>query len=164
MKIIICILVLIIVNFPNLYAQSDRFNPSKDNVYNLLNDTLFTNRGIRIIVGQKLIVGKGSDKNGWYSSMQFRSPFNWSIWLFRDMELNNSTNPSKVDAEQERERDSLRDFFHEGDSVLVKKIKRKGNKKYGYWYVLYLKTLKFPKANFICNINLAIKKKEIIIE
>lgn len=137
---------------------------SRDTVYTLVGDTLFTNTGIRIVVGQSLTVGKGSDENGWYASMSFKSPFNWSLWLFRDKELNNSTNPSRVDAAWERERYKLRDYFYEGDSVLVKKIRKKGNKKYGYWYAVYIKTYKFPKAKFICNIKLAIKNREIIIK
>lgn len=83
---------------------------------------------------------------------------------FRDVELNNSTNPSRSNAAWERERDKLKGLLYEGDSVLVRKIKRKGNKKHGYWYVAYIRDYKFPKTNFMCNIEIAIRTKEVIIE
>jgi hypothetical protein len=164
MKKIFCFLFLILLLCGNAHAQTDRPGISRDTVYTLLDDTLYSNIGFAIIVGQKLLVGKGSEEKGWYMSMWFKSPFNWSLWLFRDAELNTSTNPSRIDAAQERENNKLKNFLHEGDSLVIKKIRKKGNKKYGYWYAVYLKDTKFPITNFICNIEVAIKTKEIIIQ
>lgn len=164
MKIIFCFLLVISTITVNLFAQAETLANTIKTVDSFFGDTLQFNTGQKIVIGQKLMVGKGSDDNGWYSSMQFKNPFNWSLLLFRNAQSSNNPNSGKVDIAQEYERNKLRDFFYEGDSVLVEKIKREGNKKNGFWYIVYLKTCKFPKAKFICNIELAVKNKEIIIE
>ena len=47
---------------------------------------------------------------------------------------------------------------------ISKKIRKKGNRKYGYWYAVYLRNTAFPGTSFICNIKKAIAAKEIIIQ
>lgn len=143
--------------------------PAKDTIlsgssYTFFGDTLITNTGAKIIAGQYLLVGKGSGKNGWYEHISFKSAFAWPVWLFRDMELETaySTYPNTVDASIVRERDKVKEYLNEGDSLLIKKIRKKGNRKRGYWYAVYLKDTQFLGPGFICNIEPAINSKEVI--
>jgi hypothetical protein len=129
--------------------------------YRLINDTLFANNAIRFFIGQKLQAGRGAGQNGWYEQIGFKSPLNWSLLLFHDSEIKNSYSNSGT-PEVDRQNDKLKGLLNIGDTLSVINIKKRGSKRYGYWYYVILKQTKFPHTNFNCNIELAIKNKEIV--
>ena len=140
-------------NIPNIDSSGIHF------IYT--NDSLFISKTSVITVGQKLIVGKGSDKNGWYQSMQFKSAFAWPIWLFRNSELNNKY--YQQDASYIRGRDKVKNYLSPQETLEITKIKKEGNKRRGYTYIVYLRNKSFPGLNFYCNIKLALETKEILM-
>ena len=154
---------VLLMGFVTVQAQQNGFEMPGDTTYTLTNDSLFTNTGLSIVVGQRIIAGEATGINGWYKSIGFKSPFNWSLWLFRDIELK-TTYENRDDPTQDRKNDKLKDALHAGDLLLVTKIKKKGNKRRGYVYVVYFRNTTFPVTNFFCNIQLAIKTKELIIQ
>ncbi|MFZ5978012.1 MAG: hypothetical protein GTN67_05915 [Hydrotalea flava] len=149
------------------YAQSNILsnNDSIKNCYvSKNNDTIILSKNKIITVGSILYIGKGSDTlYGWYNHISFKSPFNWSLWLFRDAELESYKNNYPYDASVSREHDKLLGYIHKGDSVMVKKIKVRKTKKYGIWYILTLKDYKFPKTKYQCFLLEALNSHEIFI-
>lgn len=134
---------------------------SQINSYRLKNDSLFISGDSVITIGQKLIVGKGSDENGWYKSMRFKSAFAWPIWLFRDSELKNEY--YQGDGSYIRERDKVKEYLTPQKALKVTKIKKKGNRRRGYTYIVYLRDKSFPALSFYCNIKSALETQEILI-
>lgn len=126
-------------------------------------DTLISGSGSQIVVGQRVKIGKGSGENGWYKSIGLKSAASWLLLLFHDTEIKNQYAYSG-DPEQERENDKVRDYLREGDSLLVTKIKRSGNKKHGYNFMIFLRDGKFPAINYRCNVQIASDTGEIILE
>lgn len=154
MKNVFLLFIILLGSLKN-YAQSDTA------LTKLSGDTLYIGTGHKITVGQKIIVGKGSEDNGWYKSIRFKSSFASPIWLFKNSELDNKYQ-YQPDAEQRRENDKVMQSFSPNDSLTVVKIKRKGNKHSGYWYSVILQGIAFPKTKFDCNIEMAIKHREIL--
>ena len=145
--------------FSNTKAQTTPTKSSSDTLYSLKNDSLFISDDSIITVGQKLVVGKGSDENGWYTSMRFKSAFAWPLWLFRSSELDNEYD--KHDGVYIRERDKVKSSLGPGVVLQVIKIKKEGNKRRGYSYIVYLKDKRFGGSKYFCNIKLALATKEI---
>ena len=145
----------------NAKTQISTIEDSLNILYSLKNDSLFIGTDSVITIGQKLIVGEGSDENGWYQSMQFKSAFAWPIWLFRNSELNNKY--YQQDASYIRGRDKVKNYLSPQETLEITKIKKEGNKRRGYTYIVYLRNKSFPGLNFYCNIKLALETKEILM-
>src|ERR1043165_2258288 len=57
----------------------------------LTGDTLFIDGGLMIHVGQQLILGKGAEENGWYSTIGFKKgELSSPVLLSRKAELKNN--------------------------------------------------------------------------
>jgi hypothetical protein len=158
------ILILLLITclqllFINTKAQTTATKNSSDTLYSFKNDSLFISDDSIITIGQKLVVGKGSDQNGWYRSMRFKSAFAWPLWLFRSSELNNEYD--EPDGTYIRERDKVKSSLAPGVVLEVIKIKKQGNKRRGYSYIVYLKDKRFAGSKYFCNIKLALATKEI---
>ena len=94
-----------------LYSQSQtrKVQHSSDSLYIFRNDSLFISPDSIITIGQKLKIGNGSDENGWYESISFKSAFAWPLWLFRSSELENEYDTP--DGAYIREREKVKSFF-----------------------------------------------------
>ena len=134
-----------------------------DTILTFQNDTLFSNVGFKIFIGQKLTIGKGSD-DGRYQTMSFKSPFALPTLLNRNLDIKNNieyqNNPSL------RDQDKVKESLNIGQPLIVTKIKSTGNTKRGFHYILYLATGTSSFSNkFICgDISYALKLKELLIQ
>lgn len=105
--------------------------------YTLVGDTLFHTENFKIYPEQKLLSGEGSGENGWYKNVAFKNPANWAVLLWRDMEIEN--NVEYQNDEGIRDKDKVKTHLNPGDTLVVTKIEKLGNKKTGYWYVVNMK-------------------------
>lgn len=134
-----------------------------DTTFVFKNDTLISNIGFKIFVGQKLTIGKGS-VDGRYQTISFKSPFALPILLNRNLDIKNNieyqNDPSL------RDQDKVKEYLNIGQFLIVTKIKSAGNAKRGYHYVLYLiageNSLSYK---YICDdIDYALKLKELLTQ
>lgn len=147
------------------FAQGQTSDLQKYNEvkYSLVGDTLFTNKDFRIYLGQQLFVGKSSAEDGWYHTITFKNPAAYPLVLWRNMEL--KLDPDYQFDEELRIKDKLKEYLHQGESLEVNKIKKRGNKRYGYSYVVFLKQGSGITAiNYSCFIMDALKVGEIVLE
>lgn len=128
----------------------------------LVGDTLHSNNHPSIYIGKKLTCGLAAGQNGWYRTFSFKSPASWPILLWRDMEIKNNMD-YQLD-EDLRNKDKVKEFLHQGDDLVVTKIKRRGNKRLGFTFVVYLKQGKgVASINYSCFIEDAVRMGELII-
>lgn len=134
-----------------------------DTIFTFKNDTLISNIGFKIFVGQKLTIGKGS-ADGRYQTISFKSPFALPTLLNRNLDIKNNieyqNDPSL------RDQDKVKESLNIGQFLIVTKIKSKGNPKRGVHYLLYLATGTSSFSNkFVCgDIGYALKLKELLIQ
>jgi hypothetical protein len=125
------------------------------------NDTLVSNKGFSIFIGQKLVAGKGSDEKGRYKYVLFKSSLNWPSLMFRDLAFKNNDeykyNP------QDWESDQVLSFLSVGDTLTVNKIKQRGNKRKGIVFLVTLKSKRPLAPLFQCILPKALDAKEILI-
>lgn len=107
----IIILLVVLCSFYKANCQElNSDNHKSDTTFTLLGDTLYSNMGFILYVGQKVIAGHGSSQNGWYNSIDFKSAFTWEKWLYRDMEIKNKMEYQSD--ESKRDRDKVKNIFH----------------------------------------------------
>ena len=139
------------------------YSIAQDTTYTLQGDALFTNAGFSFYKGQTLVAGKGSDKNGWYRSIGFKGAIQLPILVNHNSDMKNYYNGS--DREEISTRDQVKRSLYPGTNKLkVYKVKRDGNKKLGYWYVIYLKNEEFPGTKYICTVEKAVRTGEIMLD
>jgi len=146
----------------SLNAQDNTLN-NVDTNFNLSNDTLLSNDGLKIYVGQRLIIGKGSEPNGWYSTIGFKNgDLSFPVMFLYETELKN--NYEYQQDPQKRVKDKVKEYLHAGDTVIVTKLKKDRNKRKGNWYyTAFLKTDEFPSLKLRCVIINSINKKELLM-
>ncbi len=134
-----------------------------DTILTFKNDTLYSNVGFKIFIGQKLTIGKGSD-DGRYQTISFKSPFALPTLLNRNLDIKN--NVEYQNDPSLRDQDKVKESLDVGQSFLVIKIKSSGNVRHGFHYLLYLATGTSSFSNkFVCgDIYYALKLKELLIE
>ncbi len=154
------ILLIVLCSFYNANCQEINSDIHKsDTTFTLVGDTLYSNKGFNLYIGQKVIAGHGSDENGWYRYVRFKSAFTWEKWLFRDMEINN--NMEYQSDESKRDQDKIKEYFPSGDTLVIKKI-IKGHRKFiGTYYNLVMKPKSSLQSKFNCNIPEALNSKEL---
>lgn len=129
--------------------------------YTLTGDTLFSTENFKIYPGQKLICGKGSGENEWYNSISFKSPASWPLVVGRNMDLKYNSDYQRD--EGIRDKDKVKEYLNPGDTLVVSKIKRRGNKKSGYWYVAHMRQGQgILSLQYTCYIAEAVRSKEIL--
>ena len=129
--------------------------------YTLLGDTLFHRENFKIFPEQKLISGEGSGENGWYKAITFKNPANWANLLWRDMEIENNVD-YQFD-EGIRDKDKVKAYLNPGDTLVVTKIEKLGNRKSGYWYVVNMRQGQgLLSLQYRCYIAEAIESGEIL--
>ena len=154
------ILLIVLCSFYNANCQEINSDIHKsDTTFTLVGDTLFSNKGFNLYIGQKVIAGHGSDENGWYRYVRFNSAFTWEKWLFRDMEINN--NMEYQSDESKRDQDKVKEFFRSGDTLVIKKIIQSRKKKIGTYLILKYKSS--VQSNFRCFIPYALNLKELLL-
>ena len=131
-----------------------------DTTYTLIGDTLFTDKGFKFYKGQILKVGNGSGENGWFNTITFRSGASWPLLLWKKMD---EKDPDYQLDPSIRIKDNVKLYLNPGSMVKIKKFKRYGKARWGYWYKLILHTTEFPRITFTANIPDAIRTKELII-
>jgi hypothetical protein len=148
---------------PPSEAQSDTTAISADTTYTMAGNTLSTNQGFKIVVGQPIIIGEASGEQGWYRSITFKSPAAWPVLLFREQEL--SQNLDYQLDESIRDKDKVKGLLAKGDTLTVVKIKRFDNKRAGnQWYVVLMRLGQgLLSVNFRCYIMDAIRLGEVIL-
>jgi hypothetical protein len=158
----ICLLYML--SFQTVSGQSP-VDPVKegDTTFILRDDTLFSNKGFYIFVGQHLIAGKGSDEDGHYRAIGFKSAAAFPLLFLRDAEMKNN-----VDYQNDpsiRDRDKVREYLDSGRSLIVRKIKSMGGKKKWHYYLVFLSDgTSSLSLNYRCDIATALRRKEILIE
>ncbi|WP_298300079.1 hypothetical protein [Hydrotalea sp.] len=155
--------VLFLMQYFHCFSQTRSETIYPGTSYHLENDTLMTNSGFKIYEGLTLEAGNGSGANGIYQQIRFKTPLNASLLLFHDAEIN-TTYAYRSNPEIDRQNDKLKELLNKGDILSVKKMMKRGNKKFGYWYYLILKQRKAPHTKFVCNIELAVNSKEILLQ
>jgi hypothetical protein len=151
---------LVCIGFGAL-AQTDSTAVSQDTTYTLVGNTLLTNQGFKIVVGQPIIIGEAAGEQGWYQTIIFRNPTAWPILLFRDIELKNNME-YQLD-ESIRTKNKIRDILTKGDTLTVTRIKRFGRSR-NTWYVVWLRLDQgLLSVNLRCYIKDAIRLREIIV-
>ncbi len=158
----ICLVIIILCPFV-CFSQTRRETIYPSTSYREENDTLITDSGFKIYEGLTLQVGSGSGVNGIYQQIRFKTQLNANLLLFHDAEMK-TTYLNRVNPEFARQNDKLKELLHYGDRLVVKKITKKGNKKFGYWYYLILKRTNAPHTKLVCNIELAVNCKEIFFQ
>jgi len=131
-----------------------------DTTYFLQSDTLFSNAGFYIFIGQKLYAGKGSQEDDCYQTISFKSFLAFPLWFMRQKEIENNyeyqSDPSRRDA------DKVKETLSDGKELIVTEIKRKKGPKGTHWYQIFLKdTEKILSYKYSCSIVDAIRLKEI---
>ena len=102
-----------------------------------ISDTIITNKGFTIYVGQKLIVGKGTGLNGRYVAIGFKTPVNFTNLFLRETDI--AHNPEYKLDPSAREKDKVKESLVIGSIVTINKLIINGNNKKGHSYVIYFK-------------------------
>ncbi len=126
------------------------------------NGTLILQSGDTLRAGAYLLAGKGSGENQWYKSLGFANYVNLPYMLNRNYELKSDYNGAG-DNEYQRNSDKIKSLVTVGDSLLIKRIKRVAQHKYGTYYTAILQTLTFPKTKLSANIDTALFYHELVL-
>lgn len=122
---------------------------------------MFIDKDFKLYIGQKLLCNNSSGENGWYRTITFKSGAAWPLVLWQRMETKNNLD-YQLDP-QMRINDKVKEYLIPGTTLVVKKFKRNGSKRYGYWYTVFLQTTEFPKIKFRANVGEALSAIELII-
>lgn len=143
-------------------GQTNSNEQKNDTTFVQNGDTLVSNKNFKLFVGQKLVIGVGSDINKLYKYVRFNSPFNWPSWLFKDLEINNNTDYQSD--EQLRIAYKIREYFSVADTVIISKVVRKHSKKEGVTFYLIVNNKTIPFTKFRIFVPQAIVSKELILQ
>jgi len=111
-------------------------------------------------VGQRIIIGKPTGERDWYQTISFKSGASWPLAF--QYELETSQNPEYQVDPSIREKDKVKECLAEGDTLVVTRIKKHGNKRSGYWYVITMGQQQgLLSLNFKCYLIEAIKREEV---
>jgi hypothetical protein len=144
-----------------LHAQKGTNPIPNDTIYRLSGDTLFTNKDFKIFIGQKLIVGTGSNINGWYKTISLNSVFDWYGLTLGVFGIQNTEEPIEKEI---RDNNIIKDCMRDEEVLNVKKIKQYSNKRQGKWHEVILRSQPGkPNSNYKCTIEEAIRTGEILL-
>ncbi len=138
------------------HAQRNYNLISADMVFELKNDTLFSNTGLKIFVGQKFILGEAAGANGYRSIISKKTAIVPSIWG----QNKNYENAIENHVQPKKETAKLKVDLVPGIAMSVKKIylDRTGKP---HFYCIWLLS---KKDNYRCDIKLALQLKELLLE
>jgi hypothetical protein len=138
---------------------TDTVSKYNDAVYTLVGDTLFINKDFKIFIGQKLIVGNGSSRNGWYKTISDNSFLDWYSLTLAVLGTEETEDEKEL-----RVKDITRDCLHAEGTLNVSKIKKSGNTRHGFLYIVYFRSKSGEhKYNYRCYIQEALKTGEIVL-
>lgn len=154
LKLGFIVMLSLLFNCHFLFGQEDsnfhHFDSIKLNV-----DTLYFN-SIKIFIGQKLIVGKGSGENSWYRTIDFKNGFNFPLLFLRDLEIKQNL---KYQADPSvRNKDKVKEYLKPGYNLTVLKIKKVGPN-----YIALLRNDERFSINYKSLIVEAIKCNELLL-
>jgi len=157
----VCLLSITSFQITSAQSRIDSISTG-DTTFIFRDDTLFSNKGFNIFVGQHLIAGRGSDEEGRYRAISFRSPFAFPLWFMRETELKND--PAYSIDPYKRDGDMVKGSVDSGRSFIVMKIRSEGRRKKWHYYLVFLSDGRhiFP-LKLRCNIILALQRKEILL-
>jgi hypothetical protein len=152
------LLLFIIVVFSNtLYGQTKADTLiNKDITPEFRNDTLFFNTGLKLFIGQKLIIGNASGEAGQYRSIvSNKAAIVPSIWG-QDKRFENAIE-NYVDSKKNKEK--VKRSLIPGSLLTIKRIIfSKSGKPY-----FYLVSLSSGTDDYSCDIKLALILKELLL-
>jgi hypothetical protein len=141
-----------------LYGQTNNdILPINQTTFEFKDDTLSSNSGLKLFIGQKLIIGNAAGEAGQYRSIvSKKAAIVPSIWG-QDMRYENAIE-NYVDAKKNKEK--LKKSLIPGKLVTITKIVfSKTGKPY-----FYLVSLSSDTDSYNCDINLALILKELLLQ
>jgi hypothetical protein len=151
------ILIFSIIISTSTYGQNtaDAFS-SEDTPYELKNDTLFFSSGLKITIGQKVILGTGAGTNGRYRSIisQYAAVVP-RIWGKNP----NFENDIENHVDNKKGRKQVKELIP-GDHFIIKRIILMGKKNKYHYYLAFLSS---DKNNYKCDLALALKLNELLL-
>ena len=125
--------------------------------FELKNDTLFSNTGLKIFIGQKLIAGNASGEGEYYRSIISKDaaivPSIWGQDTRFDNAIENHVNKKKS-------REKVKKSIIPGSLLTIKRIRfSKTGKPY-----FYLVSISSDTDDFSCDIKLALILKELLLQ
>lgn len=123
----------------------------------LKNDTLFSNTGFKIFVGQKLSIGNAAGEGGYYRSVISKdAAIVPSIWR-QDMRFENAI---ENHVNKKKSMEKVKKSLIPGNNLTIKKIRfSKTGKPY-----FYLVSISTDTDDFSCDIKLALILKEFLLQ
>jgi hypothetical protein len=152
------LLFFILFTSSTVYAQTkaDAFI-NNDMTFELKNDTLFSNTGLKIFVGQKLIIGNAGGESGQYRSViSKKAAIVPSIWG-QDTRFEHAIE-NYVDSKKNKEK--VKKSLVPGVLLTINRIQfSKTGKPY-----FYLVSLSSDTDSYSCDIKLALILKELLLQ
>ena len=141
----------------SLYGQTNDDTPTNDNMrFTLIDDTLFSNTGLKLVIGQKLTIGNAGGEKGEYRSIiSKKAAIVPSIWG-QDGRYENAIE-NYVDSKKNKEK--VKASLIPGNILTIKKIGFWTNSK-PHFYVVYLSS---DTDGYNCDIKLALNLKELLL-
>lgn len=142
----------------SLYGQIEADTLIKsDMTFELRNDTFFSNTGLKLLIGQKLIIGNASGESGQYRSIiSKKAAIVPSIWG-QDKRFENAIE-NYVDSKTNKEK--VKTSLIPGNLLT---IKRMGFSKTGKPH-FYIVSLASETDGYSCDIKLALLLKELLLQ
>jgi len=142
-------------------VRADTVSKYDKAIYTLVGDTLFTDKDFKIFKGQKLFVGPGSNQNEWYKTISLNSVIDWYSITLAVLGTQNTETQEEKDF---RVSNLVKDCLHNEGTLYVKDIKKYGNTRRDFWYIVILKSRPgISNTNYRCNIQTALKTGEIVL-
>ena len=152
------LLCLIVVATNTAFGQTNNETLVKDDMtFELKNDTLYSNTGLKLFVGQQLIIGNASGDGGQFRSIiSTKAAIVPSIWG-QDKRYENAIE-NYVDSKKNKEK--LRQFLVTGNSLVIKGIGLSKEGKPHFYMVLLSSETGACKAD----IKLALRSSELVMK
>jgi hypothetical protein len=130
---------------------------NNDLTFELKNDTLFSNTGLKLFIGQKLIIGNAAKGSGQYRSIISRKAAIVPTIFSRDTRYENAIE-NYVDTKKNKEK--VKQSLIPGTLVMIKKISLWSNSKPRF----FLAYLSSDLDAYSCDIKLALILKELLLQ
>jgi hypothetical protein len=153
-----CFLFLILLFSTSLYGQINADTLTSNNVtFELKNDTLLSNTGLKLFIGQKLIIGNATGEAGRYRSIiSKKAAIAPSIWG-QDKRFENAIE-NYVSSKKDKE--ELKNSLISGNILTIKKINYCTIAK-PHFYMVFLSS---DLDDYKCDIKLALNLKELLLQ
>lgn len=126
-------------------------------VFNLENDTLYSNTGLKFFEGKQLVIGEAAGDEGYFRSIIHRKtalvPSIWGQDMRYEYAIENHVNKKKS-------REKVKSTLQSGNLLTIKRISYNKTAKPHF----YMLTLKTDAEEFFCDIRFALLLKELLLQ